>query len=88
MTTKPETLELANYVGVFTTPNRVSAAEILAWYRRRWRIELVFKRLKTLVQLGHLSKHDGLSSRARLHGKPLVTLLARKLIRIGRDIPP
>jgi hypothetical protein len=54
----------------------------------RWQIELVFKRLKSLAQLGHVPKHDGRSSRAWLYGKLLVTLLAQKLIRIGRDIPP
>jgi hypothetical protein len=33
-------------------------------------------------------KHDDRSSRAWLYGKLLVTLLAQKLIRIGRDISP
>ena len=51
-------------------------------------IELVFKRLKSLAQPGHLPKHDDRSSRAWLYGKLLVTLLAQKLIRIGRDISP
>ena len=46
------------------------------------------KRLKSLVQLGHLPKHDDRSSRAWLHGKLLVALLTQKLIRIGRDISP
>ena len=54
----------------------------------RWQIELVFKRLKSLAQLGHVPKHDDRSSRAWLYGKLLVTLLAQKLIRIGRDISP
>jgi hypothetical protein len=88
MSTRPETLEVAKYVVVFTTFNSVSAAEILEWYRTRWQIELVFKRLKSLVQLGHLPKHDDRSSRAWLHGKLLVALLTQKLIRIGRDISP
>jgi hypothetical protein len=88
MSTKPETLEVAKYVVVFTTRNSVSAAEILEWYRTRWQIELVFKQLKSLVQLGHLPKHDDRSSRAWLHGKLLVALLTQKLIRIGRDISP
>jgi IS4 transposase len=41
---------------VFTTfdPITFSAAEILHWYRLRWQIELLFKRLKSLAQLGHL----------------------------------
>jgi hypothetical protein len=57
-------------------------------YRMRWQIELVFKRLKGLAQLGHVPKRDDRSSRAWLYGKLLVTLLAQKLIRIGRDISP
>ena len=86
--TKPETLEYVKYVIVFTTEVRSPVAEILEWYRRRWQIELVFKRLKTLAHLGHLPKHDEGSSRAWLYGKLLVTLLTQKLIRVGRDISP
>jgi hypothetical protein len=85
---KPETLEFAKYVIVFTTQATAPAAEILEWYRLRWQIELVFKRLKTLAQLGHLPKHDERSSRAWLYGKLCVALLTQKLIRVGRDISP
>jgi hypothetical protein len=88
MITRPATLELAKYVIVFTTYSSGSTADILKSYRMRWQIELVFKRLKSLAQLGHVPKHDDRSSRAWLYGKLLVTLLAQKLIRIGRVIPP
>src|ERR1700732_3372584 len=88
MITRPGTLELAKYVIVFTTYSSGSTADILRSYRMRWQIELVLKRLKSLAQLGHLPKHDDRSSRAWLYGKLLVTLLAQKLIRIGRDISP
>jgi hypothetical protein len=88
MTTRPGTLEFAKYVIVFTTCSRGSTAEVLRSYRMRWQIELAFKRLKTLAQLGHVPKHDDRSSRAWLYGKLFVTLLAQKLIRIGRDISP
>jgi len=88
MVTRPGTLELAKYVIVFTTSSRGSTADVLRSYRMRWQIELVFKRLKSLAQLGHVPKHDERSSRAWLYGKLLVTLLAQKLIRIGRDISP
>jgi len=54
----------------------------------RWQIELVFKRLKSLAQVGHLPKHDDRSSRAWLYGKLLVTLLTQKMIRIGHNISP
>jgi len=86
--TKPETLEYAGYVIVFTTQASASAAEVLEWYRLRWQIELVFKRLKTLAQLGHLPKRDQRSSRAWLYGKLFVALLTQKLIRVGRNISP
>jgi hypothetical protein len=88
MITRPGTLEFAKYVIVFTTRSSGSTADVLRSYRMRWQIELVFKRLKSLAQLGHVPKHDDRSSRAWLYGKLLVTLLAQKLIRIGRDISP
>lgn len=88
--TKPETLAYAAYVIAFTTvpESELSTAEVLAWYQSRWQIELVFKRMKSLAQLGHLPKHDDASSRAWLYGKLLVVLLTEKLIRVGRSISP
>jgi len=88
MITRPGTLEVAKYVIVFTTCSSGSTADVLRSYRMRWQIELVFKRLKSLAQLGHVPKHDDRSSRAWLYGKLLITLLTQKLIRIGRDISP
>lgn len=87
---KPETLQYAPYILVFTTldSQQLPAAEVLEWYRLRWQVELVFKRLKSLVQLGHLPKYDERSSRAWLYGKLLVALLSEKLIRVGRSISP
>ena len=54
------------YVMVFTTYEQGTAAQVLQWYRMRWQIGLVFKRLKSLLRLGHRSssqrerqsKHD------------------------------
>jgi hypothetical protein len=85
---RPETLEYAQYVTVFTTWRTAPARQILDWYRVRWQIELAFKRLKTLAQLGHLPKYDDRSARAWLYGKLFVALLAHKLMRVGRDISP
>ncbi len=85
---KPQTLEYARYVIVFTTEMSASTEEILELYRLRWQIELVFKRMKAIAQLGHLPKHDKRSARAWLYGKLLVALLTQKLIRLGRDISP
>jgi hypothetical protein len=87
-TTKPETWEYAKYVAVFTTELSSPAETILEWYRARWQIELSFKRLKSLAQIGHLPKYDAQSSRAWLYGKLFVALLTQKLVRIGRELSP
>jgi hypothetical protein len=86
--TKPETWEYAKYVAVFTTDLSTAPQTILEWYRVRWQIELIFKRLKSLAQLGHLPKYDAQSSRAWLYGKLFVALLTQKLVRTGREISP
>ena len=88
MLTRPLTLEFAKYVLVFTTRPIGSAKEVLQLYRMRWQVELAFKRLKTIAQLGHLPKHDEKSSRAWLYGKLFVALLVQKAICIGHDISP
>ena len=87
---QPETLEYAKYVIVFTTfpATEFSDVEVLNWYRTRWQVELVFKRFKSLAELGHLPKHDELSARAWLYGKLFVALLVEKLIGHARVISP
>jgi hypothetical protein len=85
---KAETWEYAKYVAIFTTDRAATAEDILEWYRLRWQIELTFKRLKSLAQLGHLPKYDDQSSRAWLYGKLFVALLTQKLVRAGRELSP
>ncbi len=87
---QPDTLTFAEYVIVFTTfpAATFSAAQILEWYRIRWQVELVFKRFKSLAQLGHLPKYDDDSAKAWLYGKLLVALLVDKLIRHASAISP
>ena len=84
------TLEFARHVIVFTTFSEDSFTdrEVLEWYRVRWQVELVFKRFKSLAQLGHLPKYDDESARAWLYGKLLVALLVEKLIRHASAISP
>ncbi len=65
-----------------------STQEVLEWYRLRWPVELVFKRLKTLLEMGHLPKFDPASSRAWLYGKLFLALLTEKLARITRAFSP
>jgi len=66
----PETWQYAQYVLVFTTLSSASATarQVLECYRLRWQVELTFKRLKSIAQLGHVPKHDDQSTRAWLYG--------------------
>ena len=82
-------MEAADYVFVFTTlPNTVTPQTVMELYRGRWQIELAFKRLKSLVQLGHLKKHDALAARAWLQGKLLVAFLLDALLETAERISP
>lgn len=86
---QPETLEAADYVFVFTTlASECSAPAVMELYRARWQIELAFKRLKSLVQLGHLKKHDEMAARAWLQGKLLVAFLVDALLVTAERISP
>ena len=84
------TLKYAEYMMIFTTLPRDSypADETLKLYRLRWQIELVFKRLKSLLGVGHLPKYDPQSSRAWLSGKILIAHLLEKILRIAEEFSP
>jgi Transposase DDE domain len=86
----PATRKYAEYVLVFTSLPAAEATveQVLEAYRLRWQVELTFKRLKSIAQIGHVPKHDDQSSRAWLYGKLLVALLSEKLARVGKTISP
>jgi hypothetical protein len=86
----PETLELQRYVILLTSASRdaISASQIMEIYRCRWQIEIAFKRLKSIMGLGHLPKKDLESARAWLHGKLLVALLVQAIVDEGRFFSP
>lgn len=78
---KPETIEYAEYVVLFTTAtrHRFKGKELLSLYRGRWQIELVFKRLKGIIGIGHLPNQNPESCKAWLMGKMFVALLVERL---------
>jgi len=86
----PETLEAAGYVFVFTTApaNRLSPRQALEFYRGRWQIELVFKRLKSILGLNHLRRGEDQSAQAWIHGKLFAALLLEALLRHGESFFP
>ena len=85
---QPDTLEAAGYVVVLTTLPDVPPALILELYRHRWQIELAFKRLKSLLHLGHLKKTDPVGAKAWLQGKLFVATLIETLIAVGERFSP
>lgn len=85
----PETLALHRYVILATSlPDSLSPHQILELYRVRWQVELAFKRLKSIMGLGHLPKEDEESAKAWLHGKMLVSCLAQAIVDEGRSFSP
>jgi len=87
---KPETLEYAKYIILFTNyPEKLfSDVRVLDLYRIRWQVELTFKRFKSIAQLGHLPKHNEDSAKAWLYGKLFVALLTEKIIKHANSISP
>ncbi|MBU0716696.1 MAG: IS4 family transposase [Planctomycetes bacterium] len=73
----PRTLEAAGYIFVLTSlsADTLSAEEALDLYRFRWQIELAFKRMKSLLQLGNLPARDPPLARSFLYAKLLAALL-------------
>lgn len=89
-TPRPETLEAAAYHFVFTTVGQkaLCATNVLEMYRGRWQIELVFKRLKSILALGHLRKTDPQAGLAWIEGKLFVAFLVESLIRYAEAFFP
>lgn len=89
-TPEPETIELHRYVVLATSVARehMSAEQVAELYRIRWQIEIAFKRLKSIMGLGHLPNVDPVSARAWLHGKVFVALLVQAMVDEGRSFSP
>jgi Transposase DDE domain len=84
------TLVLCGYVMVLTTlpPHELSAKQALDWYRRRWQIELLFKRQKSLLGLAELrSGRASALSRVRIWMKLMYSFLVDQGARWDSPIP-
>lgn len=70
-----------NYFFVVTSLDETfSAEQILALYRLRWQVEIVFKRFKSILNLGSMPTKTAASSEVWLNCKMLIALLIEKLI--------
>lgn len=69
------------YMFVATSlPSEIPASEILTCYRLRWQVELVFKRLKSLLQLGSIPTKTEEAGETWINGKILLSLLTEKYL--------
>ena len=83
------TLAAAEWVILITSlkPDAFSTSDILDVYRLRWRIELAFKRLKSLIGLKAPPGTDERSAKPYLLAHLLVILLLEPLIEAFEDSP-
>jgi hypothetical protein len=88
-TISKRTLEAADWVILVTslTPEEFTTEDVLALYRLRWRIELGFKRLKSLIGLRAPPGIDERSARPYLLAHLLIILLLEPLVREFEDSP-
>lgn len=85
-----ETLEAADWVILVTSlsPDDFSTEDVLDLYRLRWRIELGFKRLKSLIGLKGPPGFDERSARPYVLVHLLIILLLEPLVDGLEDSPP
>lgn len=87
---RPDSVELASYVLVLSSlpAKEWSATRVLELYRWRWQIELVFKRLKSLLGAGHVPKSEPASAKAWMQAKILTALLLERTLQEARFFSP
>ena len=85
----PASWKAAQYFALWSTlPETFTAAAVLDLYRLRWQVELAFKRMKSIMGLGHLPKKDPASARAWLHGKIFASLLVERMVEAAETFSP
>lgn len=84
-----QTLEAADWVILATSlkGEDFTAADVIALYRLRWRIELGFKRLKSLIGLKGPPGTDQRSAKPHILAHLLITLLLEPLVDELEDSP-
>ena len=89
-TLQEKTLRAASFVLLITSlpPERFSAGDVLALYRLRWQIELIFKRLKSLLHLDALPAKDPELARAWIYAKLIAALLLEDMTGQLLNSPP
>ncbi len=89
-TPKKETLRAAGYIVLLTSLDDAGfpTGDVLDLYRLRWQIELVFKRLKSLIHLDQLPAKDPDLARCWIYAKIIAALLLEDMTEDFLDSPP
>jgi len=85
-----ETLEYAEFVMVLCSASqtKIPCDAALGFYRGRWQVELAFKRLKSLLDAGHVPKESDAFARAWMQAKVLSALLIERTLWEGEFLSP
>jgi len=86
----PRSLMAAAYTFLVTNvdPAVLDGGQILALYRLRWQVELLFKRLKSIMHIERLPSKDPESARAFVYAVLLASILVETLAERAGVIPP
>lgn len=89
-TAQADALELTGYVLILTSVEEAElpAVAVLDLYRGRWQVELVFKRLKSLLDAGQVPKSADDSAKAWMQAKILTALLLDRVLLEGKFFSP
>ena len=89
-TPDPASLKLTEFILVLTSlpVSTMSTRSVLECYRCRWQVELAFKRLKSLLGMGHVPKTDDSSAKGWMQAKILTALLIERTIMEARLFSP
>lgn len=71
-----------------TLPKSVSALAVMGLYRLRWQIELLFKRLKSLLHLDTLPSRQGPTAKSWMLARFLAAALAQRLVDPNGPLSP
>lgn len=85
----PRSLKAAGYAMIVTSlPDEYSPRDVADLYRMRWQIELLFKRFKSLMDLGELPAKSEALAKTWIFSKLVIALLAEKAARHLAEFSP
>jgi IS4 transposase len=76
------------WIVIILDAKQATALQILELYRLRWQIELLFKRLKSLLHLDALPSRQGPTAKSWMLARLLAAALAQKIVQPAGPLSP